>query len=65
LDGFVADSAGGADRVFRLVHQAAAGPESREGPSESGASARRVIVAGRRTFEQAEGWAGHHPPRRR
>lgn len=61
LDGFVADPAGGVDRVFAWYRKPQ--PEARPtGPSdEAAAFGLGVIVYGRRTFDQAKGWDGHHP----
>ena len=61
LDGFVAEPDGGVERVFAWYGKPQPESQPGEGPSEPGASGLRVIVAGRRTFEQAEGWGGKHP----
>jgi dihydrofolate reductase len=61
LDGFVADPAGGVDEVFAWYGKPQPESQPTEGPSEPGATRLRVIVAGRTTFEQAEGWGGQHP----
>jgi dihydrofolate reductase len=55
LDGFVADAAGGVDEVFAWYGKPqSANPEGSQGGLG-------VIVYGRRTFEQANGWGGQHP----
>ena len=64
LDGFVAEVDGGVERVFAWYGKPQPESQPREGRSEPGASGLRVIVAGRRTFEQAEGWGGQAPHRR-
>ena len=61
LDGFVAEADGGVERVFAWYGKPQPESQPREGRSGPGASGLRVIVAGRRTFEQAEGWGGEHP----
>ena len=61
LDGFVAEADGGVERVFAWYAKPQPESQPRQGRSEPGASGLRVIVAGRRTFEQAEGWGGKHP----
>ena len=61
LDGFVAEAGRRRRACVCPVWDAAAGVAAQAGPSEPGASGLRVIVAGRRTFEQAEGWGGKHP----
>jgi dihydrofolate reductase len=61
LDGFVAEPDGGVERVFAWYGKPQPDSEPTESASEPGASGLRVIVAGRRTFEQAEGWGGQHP----
>jgi dihydrofolate reductase len=61
LDGFVADPAGGVDRVFAWYAKPQPDPRSTEPTSEAAAFGLRVIVYGRRTFEQANGWNGRHP----
>ena len=61
LDGFVADPAGGVDRVFAWYAKPQPASQPPEQPGKAGASGLRVIVYGRRTFDQANGWGGHHP----
>ena len=61
LDGFVADPAGEVDRVFAWYAKPQPASQPAEGPSEAGAPGLRVIVYGRRTFDQAKGWNGQHP----
>lgn len=52
LDGFVADPGDGVERVFAWYSK----PQPQREYSGLG-----VIVAGRRTFEVANGWGGKHP----
>ncbi len=61
LDGFVADPAGGVDRVFAWYAKPQPASQAADGVAEAEASGLRVIVYGRRTFEQARGWGGEHP----
>jgi len=61
LDGFVADPAGRVDRVFAWYAKPQPPSQPPEGPTEGEAPGLRVIVYGRRTFEQAKGWGGRHP----
>jgi len=61
LDGFVADSAGGVDEVFAWYGKPQPSAQSTDVASEAAAFGLRVIVYGRRTFEQAKGWNGQHP----
>jgi dihydrofolate reductase len=61
LDGFVADPAGGVDRVFAWYAKPQPASQPSERPAEAEASGLRVIVYGRKTFDQAEGWGGQHP----
>lgn len=61
LDGFVADPAGGVDRVFAWYAKPQPEPEPTEKPFEADVSLLRVILYGRTTFEQANGWGGKHP----
>lgn len=61
LDGFVADPAGAVDHVF-VWYSKPQPPSQPTEPSDEGAQfGLRVIVYGRRTFEQANGWNGQHP----
>lgn len=57
LDGFVADSSDGVDRVFAWYGKPQPGPAA-SGADTGGLG---VIVYGRRTFEVAGGWGGNHP----
>src|SRR5579884_500319 len=61
LDGFVADPAGGVDRVFAWYGKPQPAAQPTEPSREGGAFGLGVIVYGRRTFEQAKGWGGQHP----
>ena len=61
LDGFVADPAGGVDRVFAWYGKPQPAAQPVEPSGEAGAFGLRVIVYGRRTFDQANGWNGQHP----
>ncbi len=61
LDGFVAAPDGGIDHVFSWYAKPQPPSLPSEGPSDPESVGLRVIVAGRRTFEQAKGWGGHHP----
>lgn len=61
LDGFVADPAGGVDHVFAWYGKPQPAAQSSEPAAEAAASGLQVIVYGRRTFEQANGWNGQHP----
>jgi dihydrofolate reductase len=62
LDGFVADSSDGVERVFAWYGKPQPASQPAEpGPGEAGAAGLGVIVYGRRTFEVAGGWGGHHP----
>ncbi len=61
LDGFVADTADRADRVFAWYGK----PQPEQAPAEPADEAAGmglgVIVYGRRTFDVAHGWDGRHP----
>ena len=61
LDGFVADPAGGVDRVFAWYGKPQPVAQPVEPAGEAAAFGPRVIVYGRRTFDQANGWNGQHP----
>jgi dihydrofolate reductase len=61
LDGFVADPDGGVDRVFAWYGKPQPEAQPAEPSGEAGAFSLRVIVYGRRTFDQARGWDGRHP----
>ena len=61
LDGFVADPAGGVDRVFAWYGKTQPAARATEPSGEAAAFGPRVIVYGRRTFDQAQGWNGRHP----
>lgn len=61
LDGFVADPAGGVDRVFAWYGKPQPAAQSTEPSGEAAAFGLRVIVYGRRTFDQVNGWNGQHP----
>jgi dihydrofolate reductase len=61
LDGFVADPAGGVDRVFAWYGKTQPAARPTEPSGEAAAFGLRVIVYGRRTFDQAQGWNGRHP----
>jgi dihydrofolate reductase len=61
VDGFVADPAGAVDRVFAWYTKPQPAAQPTEGASEADAYGLRVIVYGRRTFDQAKGWGGRHP----
>jgi dihydrofolate reductase len=61
LDGFVADPSGGVDRVFAWYAKPQPAAQPADGRDEAGAMGLRVIVYGRRTFDQAKGWGGRHP----
>jgi dihydrofolate reductase len=61
LDGFVADSADRADKVFTWYGKPQPEQSPREPTGEADAMGLGVIVYGRRTFEVAHGWDGHHP----
>ena len=61
LDGFVADLAGGVDRVFAWYAKPQPASQLADGVAEAEASGLRVIVYGRSTFDQAKGWGGQHP----
>ncbi|MGO9752294.1 MAG: dihydrofolate reductase family protein [Solirubrobacteraceae bacterium] len=61
LDGFVADPAGGVERVFAWYAKPQPAAQLAEPSGEAAAIGLRVIVYGRRTFEQANGWDGQHP----
>ena len=58
LDGFVADSSERGRPSVRLVQQTAARSTA---PGDPGTGGPGVIISGRRTFEVADGWGGHHP----
>jgi dihydrofolate reductase len=61
LDGFVADPGGGVDRVFAWYGKPQPSGQAVEPTGETAAFGLRVIVYGRRTFDQANGWPGGHP----
>lgn len=61
LDGFVADPAGGVGRVFAWYSKPQPAAQPTEASEEAARFGLRVIVYGRRTFEQAKGWGGQHP----
>ena len=61
LDGFVADSADRADKVFTWYGKPQPEQAPREPTGEADAMGLGVIVYGRRTFEVAHGWDGRHP----
>lgn len=61
LDGFVADPAGGVEQVFAWYGKPQPPAQPVNPAGEASAFGLRVIVYGRRTFEQANGWNGRHP----
>jgi dihydrofolate reductase len=61
LDGFVADPADRADKVFTWYAKPQPAESPREPTGEADAMGLGVIVYGRRTFEVAHGWDGRHP----
>jgi dihydrofolate reductase len=61
LDGFVADSADRADKVFTWYGKPQSAQSPREPAGEAEAMGLGVIVYGRRTFDVAHGWHGRHP----
>jgi dihydrofolate reductase len=61
LDGFVADRADRADRVFTWYAKPQPEQSPREPTGEADAMGLGVIVYGRRTFDVAHGWDGRHP----
>lgn len=61
LDGFVADPAGGVDRVFAWYGRPQPPAQPVEPAGEAAAFGLGAIVYGRRTFDQARGWGGAHP----
>jgi dihydrofolate reductase len=62
LDGFVADSADGVERVFAWYGKPQPSSQPPEpDPGKAGAAGLGVIVYGRRTFDVARGWGGRHP----
>jgi dihydrofolate reductase len=61
LDGFVANSADRADKVFTWYGKPQPEQSPREPTGEADAMGLGVIVYGRRTFEVAHGWNGRHP----
>ena len=61
LDGFVADVEGGVERVFAWYGKPQPEQQPVEPAGEAASFGLRVIVYGRRTFEQANGWGGRHP----
>jgi dihydrofolate reductase len=61
LDGFVADAADRADKVFTWYGKPQPEQSPREPTGEAEAMGLGVIVYGRRTFEVAHGWNGRHP----
>jgi dihydrofolate reductase len=61
LDGFVADPADRADKVFTWYGKPQPEQSPREPTGEAEDMGLGVIVYGRRTFEVAHGWDGQHP----
>ena len=61
LDGYVADSADRADKVFTWYAKSQPEQSPHEPTGEASAMGLGVIVYGRRTFEVAHGWDGQHP----
>jgi dihydrofolate reductase len=61
LDGFVADTADRADKVFTWCGKPQPEQSPHEPTGEADAIGLGVIVYGRRTFEVAHGWDGRHP----
>jgi dihydrofolate reductase len=61
LDGFVADPDDRADQVFAWYGKPQPEQSPREPTGEAAVMGLGVIVYGRRTFEGAHGWDGHHP----
>jgi dihydrofolate reductase len=61
VDGFVADTADRADKVFTWYGKPQPEESPREPNGEAAAMGLGVIVYGRRTFEVARGWDGRHP----
>jgi dihydrofolate reductase len=61
LDGFVADAAGGVDEVFAWYGKPQPPTQLADSAGEAAALGLGVIVYGRRTFDQANGWIGGHP----
>jgi dihydrofolate reductase len=61
LDGFVADRDDGVQEVFAWYGKPQPEQSPREPSGEADAMGLGVIVYGRRTFELAHGWDGHHP----
>jgi dihydrofolate reductase len=61
LDGFVADPTGAVDRVFAWYGKPQPAAQPVEPSGEAAAFGLRMIVYGRRTFDQARGWDGRHP----
>jgi dihydrofolate reductase len=61
LDGFVADTADRADKVFTWYGKPQPEQSPHEPSGEADAMGLGVIVYGRRTFEVAHGWDGRHP----
>ncbi len=61
LDGYVADSSDRADKVFTWYGKPQPEQSPREPTGEADAMGVGVIVYGRRTFDVAHGWDGHHP----
>lgn len=61
LDGFVADAADRADKVFTWYGKPQPEQSPREPTGEAGAMGLGAIVYGRRTFDVAHGWDGRHP----
>jgi dihydrofolate reductase len=60
LDGFIADTDDGVDRVFAWYTKPQP-PRQAAGEADRDSSGLGVIVYGRRTFEVANGWGGNHP----
>ena len=61
LDGFVADANDSVDLVFSWYSKPQPETNPEQAPAERGAAGLKVIVAGRRTFDSANGWGGRHP----
>lgn len=57
LDGFVADAHDSVEHVFAWYGK----PQPEGSSAEPDAAGLGVIVYGRRTFDLAQGWQGHHP----
>lgn len=61
LDGFVADREGDVTAVFTWYAKPQPDGARPDGRDEAGRTGLGVIVYGRRTFAQANGWNGRHP----